>query len=132
MNKLVPFLSVVAVFFGMSVGLPAAAQQPLDGTWAVKFPDGSPGTMSVTNGTLAIAVPSVGDLNGAVELRTDYFESILDRRNGIDFIFGYLKAGGIEGKLQESAPCAELKKAFRSGVVEAGSSCQAAFTATKK
>lgn len=134
MNKHVLAAAAVSLLMGLVCALPASAQQAapsLDGTWSVKFADGSQGTMTVEKGTIRITLPSVGDLKGRVEQRTDYFESIMDRR-GINFLFGYLKAGGIEGKLQESAPCAELNKAFKSGVTAAGSSCQAPFTGVKK
>jgi hypothetical protein len=65
-------------------------------------------------------------------VRSDYFESILsDRRNGIDFIFGYIKNNSLEGKLQENKPCSELKKAFKSGIVENNSTCHVSYSATK-
>lgn len=115
--------------------LPAAAQQAtpeLEGVWTVKYADGSAGSMTVEKDSIKLGVPVIGELKGRVEIRSDYFESILDRSGGINFIFGYLKSGGVEGKLQEGAPCAELKKALKSGVTESGSACQAAFTAARK
>lgn len=126
---------VVSLLLVLVSALPLPAQQAasaLDGVWSVRYADGSQGSMTVGNGTITFTVPAVGELKGRVELRTDYFESILDRRSGITFIFGELKGGGIEGKLQESAPCAELKKAFTGGIVASSSTCQAAFTAVRK
>jgi hypothetical protein len=113
------------------------AEQPkssLSGLWAVKYADNSEGTMTVEKNTLNIKIPEVGEIKGMVQERGSYFESILsDRREGINFIFGYIKGGKVEGKLQEKFPCTELKKAFKSGVVAVGAnSCQLPFTAVKK
>lgn len=125
-------ISLLAVIAG---ALPAAAQHAapaLEGVWTVKYADGSEESMTVEKESIKFGVPLVGELKGRVEIRSDYFESILDRRGGIDFMYGYLKSGGAEGKLQESLPCKELKKAFKSGVVESSSTCQVAFTAVRK
>lgn len=113
-----------------SVPGPQAASA-LDGAWAVKYADGSEGRMTMGKDILMIEVPAVGELKGRLEVRSDYFESILDR-GGIYFVFGYQKGDSVEGKLQENFPCTELKKAFKSGVTEASTTCQAPFTATRK
>lgn len=122
----------VLMLVALAVALPLSAQQAaFEGVWTVKYADGSQGSMTVEKGSVRFSVPVIGELKGRVEIRTDYFESILDRR-GINFIFGSPKSGGIEGKLQEDAPCPEMKKAFKSVVTEGGSSCHMAFTAVRK
>jgi hypothetical protein len=111
----------------------AQPQSSLGGTWAVQYADGSAGTMTVEKNTLTLKIPEIGEIKGIVQERGDYFESILsDRRDGVNFLFGYLKGGRVEGKLQEKMPCAELKKAFKSGVAAGANSCQLPFAAVKK
>ena len=106
----------------------------LAGTWMVQYTDGSAGTMMVQGKTFNLSIPKVGEIKGMIQESGEYFESILsDRRNGINFIFGYIKGDKLEGKLQENMPCPELNKAFKNNVIKAGtSSCQAPFTAVKK
>ena len=121
--------------------LPAAGITPLyaqpksslAGSWTVQYADGSKGAMTVEKNTFNLRIPEIGEIKGMVQERGDYFESILsDRRNGINFLFGYIKGGKVEGKLQERMPCAELKKAFKSGVAVISNSCQMPFSAVKK
>ncbi|MGV8056981.1 MAG: hypothetical protein AB2L12_02945 [Smithellaceae bacterium] len=113
------------------------AQQPkssLNGVWAVKYADNSEGTMTVGKNIFNLKIPEVGEIKGMIQGSGDYFESIMsDRRDGINFLFGYLKGDKMEGKLQERTPCTELKKAFKNGVVTvSANSCQMPFTAVKK
>lgn len=113
------------------------AQQPkssLEGVWAVKYADNSEGIMKVEKNTFTLKMPEIGEIKGMIQGSGDYFESILsNRQNGINFLFGYIKGGKMEGKLQEKTPCAELKKAFKSGVAAvSANSCQMPFTAMKK
>src|SRR5574340_1458371 len=102
-----------------------AAKPELNGLWAVKYADGSEGTMKVEKNLFILTVPAGGEIKRAFQVMGDYFECILrGRMVGVNFLFGYLKSNGIEGKLQERVPCAELKKAFKSGIAESESSCQ--------
>jgi len=112
----------------------APPQAALTGVWNIQYSDGSEGTMKVEKNNFKLTIPAVGEIKGLIQERGDYFESILsDRRTGINFLYGYIKGDKIEGKLQESAPCTELKKAFQSGVVAVSAkSCQFSFTAVKK
>lgn len=111
----------------------AQPKSSLAGTWAVQYADGSAGAMTVEKNTFNLKIPEIGEIKGMVQESGDYFESILsDRRNGINFLFGYIKGGKVEGKLQERMPCAELKKAFKSGVAVSSNSCQMPFSAVKK
>ncbi len=105
----------------------------LSGLWVVKYADNSEGTLFIEKNILKLKIPAIDEIKGIVQESGTYFESILsDRREGINFIFGYSKGNILEGKLQERAPCAELKKSFKSGIVVSGSSCQLSFTAVKK
>lgn len=126
---------LVLILFAIS-SVSIFAQQPnstLSGLWVVKYADNSEGTMLVEKNTMKIKLPAADEIKGMCETRGEYFESILShRREGINFIFGYIKGNTLEGKLQERAPCAELKKIFKSGIAVSGNSCQLSFTAVKK
>jgi hypothetical protein len=126
-------LSLLLLTAGASTIFAEQPKSSLTGLWFVKYADSSEGTMMVEKNTLNLKIPVVGEIKGMVQDRGDYFESILsDRREGINFIFGYIKGGKVEGKLQEKVPCTELKKVFKSGVVVMNNSCQMPFTAVKK
>ncbi|HPK53929.1 MAG TPA: hypothetical protein PK114_05665 [Smithellaceae bacterium] len=129
-------LSILLLIFFAAAATGTYAQQSkasLSGTWAVKYADNSEGTMNVGKNNFTINIPEVGAIKGMIQTSGDYFESILsDRQNGINFLFGYIKGNKLEGKLQEKIPCAELKKAFKSGVAVGTNTCQSPFTAVKK
>jgi hypothetical protein len=135
-KKSVCMIMILSVLLVAASSAAISAEQPkssLNGLWAVKYADNSEGTLTVEKNTLKLTIPAVGEIKGMVQESGTYFESILsDRREGVNFIFGYLKGGKLEGKLQERAPCPELKKAFKSGVVVINTSCQFPFTAVKK
>ena len=135
-NKSIGGIMILLVLLMMTSTTSLFAEQPkslLVGAWAVKYADGSEGAMTVEKSTINLRIPEIGEIQGMVQERGDYFESILsDRRNGINFLFGYIKGGKVDGKLQESMPCTELKKAFKSGVAVVSNSCQMPFSAVKK
>ncbi len=126
-------MSIIVVLLCQALSFAQPPKNSLAGSWSVKYADGSEGEMMVEKNVLKLRIPEIGEIQGRVEQSSDYFESILSgRRAGIDFIFGYLKGGKVEGKLQENKPCAELNKAFKSGVAVMSSTCQAPFTAVRK
>ncbi|MEI6457216.1 MAG: hypothetical protein WCO93_13075 [bacterium] len=135
-NKSICGLAILSLLFVIVSVTNIFAQQQkssLNGKWAVKYADSSESIMIVEKNTFNLIIPKVGKIKGMIQERGDYFESILsDRRNGINFIYGYIKNGRLEGKLQEQMPCSELKKAFKSGVADLKNSCQMPFTAVKK
>jgi hypothetical protein len=134
-NKSICGIMLLALLL-VAAGITPLWAQPkssLAGVWTVQYADGSAGVMTVEKNSFNLQIPEIGEIKGMVQERGDYFESILsDRRNGINFLFGYIKGGKVEGKLQERMPCTELKKAFKSGVAIASSSCQMPFSAVKK
>jgi hypothetical protein len=127
-------MSVLLVAAGTTVTFAQPPKLSLDGVWAVKYVDGAESTMAVEKNAFSLKVPEVGEIKGMIQTSGDYFESILSgRQNGINFLFGYVKGGKIEGKLQEKIPCTELKKAFKNGIITVGAnSCQMPFTAVRK
>jgi hypothetical protein len=136
-NKFIGGIMILSLLFVAANSVNLSAQQPkssLDGVWAVKYIDGAESIMTVEKNTFSLKIPEIGEIKGMIQASGDYFESILSsRQNGINFLFGYIKGGKIEGKLQEKMPCTELKKAFKSGVVTVGAnSCQMPFTAVRK
>lgn len=135
-NKSISGIIVLSIIMMLLTATSLFAQPQkasLDGSWSVKYADGSEGVMTVEKNTIKIKIPEIGEIKGMVQASGDYFESIMsERRNGINFLFGYLKGGKVDGKLQERMPCAELNKAFKSGVATMSNTCQASFTAVKK
>jgi hypothetical protein len=126
----IAILSLLFVIVSITNIFAQQQKSALNGKWAVKYADGSESIMTVEKNTFNLMIPGVGEIKGMIQERGDYFESILsDRRNGINFIYGYIKNGRVEGRLQENIPCSELKKAFKTGVADLKNSCQMPFTA---
>lgn len=125
-------ISITLVLFFQALSFAQPPKDFLAGSWSVKYADGSEGEMTIEKNIIRLRIPGSGEIKGRVEQSGEYFESILSDRKGIDFIFGYLKGGKVEGKLQENKPCAELNKAFKSGVASMSSTCQAPFSAVRK
>ena len=102
------------------------------GTWDLKFDNGVKGGLVVDKNKATIDIPRFFNDEGGTGDRGDYVEFFMTGKNNARlFVFGYVKGTVLDGKVQDKAPCEDLKKNLGDLVKIINTCCQVPFKATK-
>jgi hypothetical protein len=126
-------LALSIIFAGSALLAQTVPMGTIVGTWELKFENGVKGSLVAEKNKTAIDIYEFFKGEGGTGDRGDYVEFFMSGKNNKRlFVFGYIKGGVLEGTIQDSVPCEELKKNFGNLVKVTNTSCQVTFKGNRK